>query len=416
LWTERYRPKNLSGIRGQDAAVSALRQWAKSWERGSPGKKAVILYGPAGTGKTTAALALAGEMGWDVMEVNASDKRTQATLEDVIKSSRIRYNLLTGPGLRLYVLDEIDGLSGTDDRGGVRAISQMISETANPVVLTCNDIYSPRLRYLKRKARAIAFSKPRKSAVQGVLAEICRKEGVKPDLLALNLIAERSEGDLRSAINDLEAISVRGEISREDVRIPGKRRSDSHVYRLLDLIFAGDPSASDLERDLDIRPEDLVELVAENAHLSFRGRRERARAYDLISLSDVCLGRVRKRMHWRFWGYAVDLMTKGLVSLAANRYPVYRDRPRYVYPSAYRRYGATMSSLRKSYEEGTVSGLADVAREIGDRCHMSTERTLRHFIPYLNLIQQSDPDAAGGILRWAGVSEEELCQLPYGPE
>ena len=126
MWTERYRPKNLSGIRGQDAAVSALRQWAKSWERGSPGKKAVILYGPAGTGKTTAALALAGEMGWDVLEVNASDKRTQATLEDVIKSSRIRYNLLTGPGLRLYVLDEIDGLSGTDDRGGVRAISQMI--------------------------------------------------------------------------------------------------------------------------------------------------------------------------------------------------------------------------------------------------------------------------------------------------
>ncbi len=406
----------MSGIRGQDVAVHALREWARSWEGGNPGKKAVILHGPAGTGKTTAALALSEEMGWDVLEVNASDKRTQATLDDVIKSSRIRYNLLTGPGLRLYILDEIDGLSGTDDRGGVRAISQMISETANPVILTCNDIYSPKLRYLKRRARAIAFSRPRKSAVQGVLAEICRKEGVKPDLLALNLIAERSDGDLRSAINDLEAISIRGEISREDVRIPGKRRSDAHAYRLLDLIFAGDPTSSSLERDLDIKPDELIELVAENAHLSFRGRSERARAYDLISLADVCLGRVRKRMYWRFWSYAVDLMTKGLVSLAANRYPVYRDRPRYVYPSAYRRYGSAMSNLRRSYDEGTVSGLADVAREIGDRCHMSTERALRHFLPYLNLIQENDPETAGGILRWAGVSEEELCQLPYGPE
>jgi replication factor C large subunit len=72
-WTEKYRPVSLSDVLGNDAAVKALRQWATTF---GTGKRAVILYGSPGTGKTSAALALAHDLGWDYIEMNASDQPT----------------------------------------------------------------------------------------------------------------------------------------------------------------------------------------------------------------------------------------------------------------------------------------------------------------------------------------------------
>ena len=69
-WTEKYRPKDLKGVIGNPSAVNALRGWAESWEKGIPEKRAVVLMGTPGVGKTTSAEALAREMGWDTRSVS----------------------------------------------------------------------------------------------------------------------------------------------------------------------------------------------------------------------------------------------------------------------------------------------------------------------------------------------------------
>ena len=74
-WTEKYRPATLDEVVGNPAAVAELRKWANGWMRGRPDRKAVILQGDPGSGKTSAALALANEMGWTLIEMNASDCR-----------------------------------------------------------------------------------------------------------------------------------------------------------------------------------------------------------------------------------------------------------------------------------------------------------------------------------------------------
>src|SRR2546421_12534611 len=74
-WVEKYRPKDLDDVAGNPTAVAELRKWAAAWQRGRPEKHAVILQGPPGIGKTSAALALANEMRWSVVEMNASDSR-----------------------------------------------------------------------------------------------------------------------------------------------------------------------------------------------------------------------------------------------------------------------------------------------------------------------------------------------------
>jgi replication factor C large subunit len=389
-----------------------MRQWANSWIKGKPKQRAILLHGPAGTGKTTAAIALGAEMGWDVLEVNASDKRSQSALDEVIRSSQTRYSLLTGRSLKLIILDEVDGLSGTGDRGGVRAISDLVRKSVNPVVLTANDLYSQKLRSLRRGVQAVEFGKTPKMAVQAALREICRKEGVEANLLAINLLAERADGDLRSAINDLEALSVNGSISREDLRVPEKRKTDADIYQVLDLIFDGDPDSTRQARELNMEPRMVLEWVSENIPVRLGDAFDRARAYEMAASADICLARVYRRMHWGFWGYATDLMTKGVGSMAGTG-PLahYGRRFRYSYPRDYLRHRMGMRSRGSGSLGAAREDEKAAVGKMGSRCHMSSREVREEFLPYLRVINENNPDKADAMLRWFGLTDEQICSL-----
>src|SRR2546429_9308692 len=148
-WAERHRPKDLDDIVANPTAVAELRKWAAAWQRGRPDKKAVILQGPPGIGKTSAALALAKEMGWSVVEMNASDSRNSEAIRKVATRGAVLQTFTeTGEfvrsregGRKLIILDEADNVFGREDKGGIGAIGEMIQETRQPGVLIANDYY-----------------------------------------------------------------------------------------------------------------------------------------------------------------------------------------------------------------------------------------------------------------------------------
>jgi len=135
-WAEKYRPSTLADVQGNDSAVEKLVRWAKTWEEH---RKPALLVGPPGVGKTSAALALAGDLDWDVLELNASDQRTASVIQQVAGEAALSGTFFGVEGRRVVILDEADNLHGNSDRGGARAITELSAKARQPIILIVND-------------------------------------------------------------------------------------------------------------------------------------------------------------------------------------------------------------------------------------------------------------------------------------
>ena len=190
--TEKYRPKTLDSVRGNDKAISTLLKWASSWNSQS---SAVVLHGSPGIGKTSAAHALASDMGWDVIELNASDQRTAKTINRIARNAANTGTISGGSsGRKLVILDEADNLHGTYDRGGSAALTKLIKESSQPIVLIANDYYNMG-RGLRNVCEAIRFNDIPSRSILPILRDICNSETILPGAGALEFIAEKNSGD-----------------------------------------------------------------------------------------------------------------------------------------------------------------------------------------------------------------------------
>ncbi|MCJ7444870.1 MAG: replication factor C large subunit [Methanotrichaceae archaeon] len=395
-WTEKYRPQHLDDILGNNKAVSELRGWAASWEKNIPIVKGAILYGPAGTGKTSAALALANEIEWDYIEMNASDVRTASMIQR-IAGPATRSISFTGHR-RLVVLDEADNLHGTADRGGAAAMLRLVKETSQPLLLIANEYYEIE-KPLRDAIKGIQFRSIRSTTIVSTLREICMKEEINYDPQALELIAERSGGDLRSAINDLQAAAQgKTDVNLDDV-VTAERDVRASIFKVLEVIFKGNKATEALgaSYDLDESPEDLIHWVDENLPVAYEGE-DLLNGYEILVRADIFLGRVKRRQSYGLWRFASFLMTGGVQAAKAGRRHGYLAfRP----PSIWRRMGQTRKArnIRDS-----------ASRKIAQRCHVSKRFASMELLDFIGLLLK-DKKFASKVAAELNLDAEEIAFL-----
>ena len=160
-WTEKYRPKKFEDLKGQDMAIDKIKAFVKYF---GTGKKALVLHGPPGTGKTTFAYVMANEINSEIFELNASDIRNQAKLQEILRPA-IEQKSLTKKG-KIILVDEVDGISGYYDKGGILELVRLIELTSYPVIITANDVWNKKLSPLRKKSELVQLKEISYSSIK----------------------------------------------------------------------------------------------------------------------------------------------------------------------------------------------------------------------------------------------------------
>lgn len=400
-WTVKHKPKSLNKVVGNREAIQKFVNWVKSWERGIPKKRAAFLYGPPGIGKTVTVEASANDFKMELVEKNASDYRT----EDAVKrfaGLASRYGSLFGVR-RLVLLDELGGLTGTADRGGVRAITDIVKTAQCPVVLIANNAYDPRFSTLRRYCLLIEFKKPSAGDVMRHLRRICSREGIEAEENALKFIARRSEGDVRSAVNDFQAL-VQGKkrLTYEDVSWLGYRDRKEVIFTVLRMIIYG-KTCEGAKRAVDMADVDmdmLFEWIYENAPAHLSDPYDLARAMDALSLADVYRGRIRSTQNWSLIRYVIDFMTAGVAMARVN------TKPSGWIPF---RFPKRIQMLSRSKAERAMR--LKIGYKIKRRCHISAVRASKEILPYLRIIFKNNVEMAAGLAKWLDLDVDMVEYL-----
>jgi replication factor C large subunit len=400
-WAQKHKPKTLSEIVGNTAAIRKFTDWVKSWDSCIPKKRAAFLYGPPGVGKTVCVEALANELQMEFVEKNASDHRTADAIQRFAGLAS-HYGTLFG-GARLILLDELDGITGTADRGGVRALTEIVKTAQCPVVLTANNAYDPRFRTLRKYCLLIEFKKPTVRDVMKHLRKVCSEEGIDSEEEALKFIAERSGRDVRSAVNDLQALSQgKKKLVYEDVAWLAERDRKDVIFNVLRTVLYSKDSwkAKRAVDTADMDPDMLFHWIYENAPYHLTDHHDLTKAMDALSLADIYRRRIRSTQNWSLLRYVLDFMTAG-VAVARERSETSGWIPF--------RFPQKLQWLSRTKGERKLQSAIGV--KIRRKCHISSKRAVKEILPYARIIFESNSEMAAGIAKWLDLDETMIEYL-----
>ena len=411
-WTELYRPKNLSEVVGNPKAVKELKEWAISWEQGRPPKPVAVLMGPPGVGKTSAALALANEFGWGVIEMNASDQRNgdairrvalRGALSDTFTDSGEYLSSRQGQK-KLIILDEADNIFGREDSGGIPAISELVGQTQQPVILIVNDFYalSRKSSAVRTKTLQIRFAKIQKATMRNVLRRVAMDQRLSITDRAIELISENSNGDLRAALRDLQALGIGAEQVRDEQPLTlDNRLSARSNYDLMAEILNGTNALKAMYsmRDSADDPDTMMKWVDENVPIVYREPEDLKRAYQVLSRADIFQARITARQHFGFLAYVTELSSYGVCAAKSRQY---HDYYRYQFPSI-------LSKLSRS--KSLRATRRSIGLKVGALCHTSSAQAVSDVLPYFQRLYATNRDFRLETTIILGLNEDEIAYL-----
>jgi replication factor C large subunit len=335
--------------------------------------------------------------------MNASDTRSEKAVNEIAKpaTSYMALDAFSGgpkgKGNMLF-LDEVDGIAGNEDRGGVSAIIEIIEKSLVPVIMAANDPDIDKLRPLKKVCLLVRFQPTRIPLIIALLQKICLLEHVKAEFEALEHIAQNSKGDVRSAINDLQSLSEENHVlTLQDTMGLSSRNKDISMDETLRGFFSAKSvdEASNLLFRSSVDYDEFLMSVSDNLPKRYTNPEELAAAYDLVSQADMYRGRVGTE-NWHLLKYFYNDLSQAAA----------------VAPQSYKPFELITPPIRiitLFWTKGKRSMLDAICGKIGAQCHVSHSKAKHDFVPYIKAILQKQKSSR--LIDWFEFTPEEVTFL-----
>ncbi len=331
LLTEKYKPKKLEDIIGNEDNIDRIRKWILDFLNGKK-RKPLLLYGPPGVGKTSVAYAIANEFSLDVLEMAASDLRNKKRIQKILGNTLMATSLFNKG--KIILIDDADIVMGRKDSGAISAFKEILVSSPYPVIVTATDIWHKQFAPIRAECEKLEFKRINKTTLKKFLLTIVSKEGLPVSEDQILSIVENVEGDVRAALNDLQSLRASERMHKRD------------IFKLVRGIF----KATEYKQVKELLSYDydyniLYWWIEENIPAEYTKYSDRAAAFDSLSWADIYFKRTR--VSWKMLKYALDLAFAGV---ALSKQEKYRTFTKYSYPSFLRNMSNSVSSraLRKS--------------------------------------------------------------------
>lgn len=375
---EKYRPISLSEVMGNRKQIEDILKHTKSYSRGRP----IMIHGPSGSGKNIAIELIAKELGYEINELTASDFRDYNSIRGGILKSATQMSLFMKG--RVILIDEIE----TFDSGMIRGIKEVVKESHFPVILMASNPYAKQLYDLRRISVIVRFDKIRSDSIKSFLEGVAKKEGIRYEEKALGQLARIADGDVRSALIDMEAL---GEVTDSTLALLGHRMFEQSVFETVRIIFkSSDPeNARKAIEQSEKEPDEIFWWIEENIFREYEDPEEMAIAYSFLARADYFSCMIMKRQSWSLQKYIPEMMA--FVSSSKKR--PYRKFVMYQHPGFFTSFSKRGSAESKALEE-----------KLGKSFHIS-KKSARQYLPMLKRLAK-----AGRLKSFISEEEQEILR------
>ena len=313
MWSDKYRPKNILDLVGNEEARKSFVEWFANWKKGI---KPILLVGPPGIGKTTLANLAAKQFGYDLISINASDVRNKQSIQETLSPVLGNQTVLGTP---MIFIDEVDGVHGRADYGGIQAITNILKESTVPIVLAANSDSSDKMKSIKKVVKTMELKPLSPKLLRLYLNRILQFEGVKISSDSLTKLVTESRGDIRSMINSVQAI-VTGfnpmtEKSFESLDI---EEGINAFYKAKSI-----EEARSILYSLRIDPREKINAFYSSIITSKVSSDDMQKFLRVISEADMLYGKIMKTQQWRLLRYLDAILLRLYKKDISVRYSKY---------------------------------------------------------------------------------------------
>ena len=300
MWSEKYRPKNLLEMVGNEEAKESFVKWLGKWIKGT---KPLLLVGPPGIGKTTMAVLGTRQFGYDLISMNASDVRSKQKIQEVLNPVLGNTSVLGKP---MIFIDEVDGIHGRSDFGGVDALVEILKESTVPIVLAANSDTSDKMKSIKKVVTTVKLRPLPPRLMRLYVEEILKREGASIKIGNMIKMIIDSHGDIRSILNSAQALAGGFEPQLD------KSYETHDVEESVNLFFnAKSPEeAQAILYSLRIDPREKINAFYSSIIMSSIPTNVLHEMLDILSEADMLYGKIMRKQEWRLLRYLDGILIK----------------------------------------------------------------------------------------------------------